>query len=338
MPSTIDMSKPEAGEERVEKQNFVSIKDMQQKIICFCNKLLDDELQFNVEETMEYLVSYMHDCHRILYSEFSNLIYAYYEKHNPNDASQKISTMLSHIEKLIDYTQTNTFKEKLLNSNNAKDYEDASKAVIKIWDHISLAQQQYNMLKMSDTEYKQKIDERLSPFQRDLLKELNSQLLTMIGIFTALAFLLFGGISSLENLFANSSMPTLKFMVVGSIWGFCLLNLLYIFLFCVGKMSNLKFGSEEDYTIFQKYAIVWWSDFILVTIMCLSFWAYYLQKNNSYQWANNLFLKHSFFFTVIWIGIACIMGSILIKLTKKRNLHKTKHLQNPLLKIFLTTN
>lgn len=323
MPSNIDMAKLERGEEKLKKdqsseKNNMPIREMQQRIDVFCNKLLDDEPEFDVIETMEYLVSYLHECHRILYSEFSNQIYAYYENHNPDEASKAVSTMLSHMEKLIEHVQTSEFKIKTQEADNKKDYEDVSKAVIKIWDHISLAQQQYSMLKMSDTEYKQKIDERLMPFQKDLSKELNSQLLTMIGIFTALAFLLFGGISSLENLFANSSMPTLKFMIVGSIWGFCLLNLLYIFLFCVGKMSNLNLGLEQDdSTIFQRYAIVWWSDFILGAIMISSLWAYYLQKNDSYEWVDNIFLEHSSVFTIILFIIIGKIGYELLKVTRK---------------------
>lgn len=319
MKSNIDMAKHEEGEEKVKtNQNSeninVPISVMQEKIRGFCEKLLKNEPEFDVENTMDYLVSYLHDCHRILYSAFSNHIYQYYQEHSSDNAAQAVGTMLSHIEKLISYAQTTEYKTKMQESKNKTDYEDASKAVIKIWDHINLAQQQYTMLKMSDTEYKQKIDERLTPFQ----KELNSQLLTMIGIFTALAFLLFGGISSLENLFANAAMPMLKFMVVGSIWAFCLLNLLYIFLLCVGKMANLSAGAmQDDSTVFQKYAIVWWSDFILGAIMSLSLWAYYLQKNDSHQWFDNIFLEHSSIFTLILIFAIGKLGYKLLKATKK---------------------
>lgn len=319
MNSNINVKKHEDGEEQVQKssKNNTSILKMQERIGIFCNKLLDDEEHFDVTKTMEYLMKYLHEYHRILYSEFSNRIYAYYEEHSLDDASEAVGTMLSHMEKLIDYVQTTEFETKKQGAHSIKDYEDASKAVIKIWDHINLAQQQYTMLKMSDEEYRRKIDDRLTPFQKDLSKELNAQLLTMIGIFTALAFLLFGGISSLENLFANASMPTLKFVVVGSTWGLCLLNLLYIFLLCVGKMSNLTFGLEkENLTIFQRYAIVWWSDFILGSFMIFSLWGYYLQKNDSYEWFNNIFLEHSSVFTIALICIFLKFGWELFKATR----------------------
>lgn len=319
----INLGKFENDENDIKEPNFsdkdidTEIAEMQERISEFCKNLLDKDV-FNVEQSIDYLVQYIHDCHRILYSAFSNQIYAYYESHNSKEASQTIGTMLTHIEKLIAYTKTENFSKKMELSSDPTDYTDTSKALIKIWDHVSLAAQQYSMLKSSDEEYNQKIDERLTPFQKDLSKELNSQLLTMIGIFTALAFLLFGGISSLENLFANSSMPTLKFMIVGSIWGLCLLNLLYIFLFCVGKMANLSIEStRNDSTIFQEYAIVWWSDFILGAIMIFSLWLYYLQRNDSYKWFNNIFLEHSSIFTLILIFVIGKIGYKLLKLTKK---------------------
>lgn len=41
-------------------------------------------------------------------------------------------------------------------------------------------------------------------------------------------------------------------------------------------MANLSFASkDEEETIFQKYAIVWWKDFILLSII-ISLWGYYL--------------------------------------------------------------
>lgn len=326
--SKIDLAKSEKGEERVKeiktldsdkKATDVEINEMQSRIRVFCEKLSNDKQSFNKVDTFDYLVQYIHDCRRILYSEFSNTIYVYYDEHDPKDASQTIGTMISHVEELLAYTKSEEFKQKMEAAENTKDYEDAQKAIVKIWDHISLAQQQYSMLKQSDEEYNEKIDKRLMPFQKDLTKEMNAQLLTMIGIFTALAFLLFGGISSLENLFANSSMPVFKFMVVGSIWGLCLLNLLYIFLFCVGKMANLTIAPEEkDLTIFQKYAIVWWSDFLLISIMAISLWGYYLKVNDSYEWFDNIFLEHSSIFTIIILVLIAKVGSILMKVTRKK--------------------
>lgn len=319
----INLGKFENDENDIKEPNFsdkdidTEIPEMQERISEFCKNLLDKDV-FNVEQSIDYLVQYIHDCHRILYSAFSNQIYAYYESHNSKEASQTIGTMLTHIEKLIAYTKTESFSKKMELSSDPTDYTDTSKALIKIWDHVSLAAQQYSMLKSSDEEYNQKIDTRLIPFQKELSKEMNTQLLTMIGIFTALAFILFGGISSLENLFANSSMPVFKFMVVGCIWSLCLLDLIYVFLYCIGKMSNLSSDlSQNDLNIFQRYAIIWWSNYVLVAIMLLSLWAYCLDITNNYGWFEKIFVEHSLIFTIIIAAFILLFGYILSRKTQK---------------------
>ncbi|WP_294708741.1 hypothetical protein [uncultured Fusobacterium sp.] len=290
-------------------KNIANIYTMQKNINIICNKLLEDD--FELEETSELFIDYIKKYNRILYSSFSNLIYAYFEKNNSEVANQKIGTMLANVENLIEYFESFNYDEE-----NKKYYEDARKASIKIWDHINLAQQQYSMLKMSDEEYKSKISKNLEPFKNALSNELNSQLLTMIGIFTSLAFLLFGGISSLENLFDNSNMPTLKFMIVGSIWGLCLINLLFVFIFCINKMINSKPSYTEDvFAFFQRYAIVFWSDFVLISILICSLWAYYLQKKNSYLWIDNIILGKEPLYTALLLIAILISGSILFHFT-----------------------
>lgn len=50
-----------------------------------------------------------------------------------------------------------------------------------------------------------------------LSKEMNGQLISLVSIFTALSFLIFGGISSLDNIFVGAKdIPVTKLMIVGS--------------------------------------------------------------------------------------------------------------------------
>ena len=188
-----------------------------------------------------------------------------------------------------------------------------------------MAQMQYSSLKQTDEEYKKKFNASIEPIKDNITKDLNAQLLTMVGIFTALAFLIFGGISSLDNIFANQEIPILKLMIVGSVWGLCILNLIFVFLFCVGKMTKLKITStnEPDATIFQKYPIVWWSNLVSVSIMILSMWGYYITKRNIHTWFDQICFKNPMWATIIGTGV--ILAVIifitckLIKATKHTN-------------------
>lgn len=112
-------------------------------------------------------------------------------------------------------------------------------------------------------------------------KEMNAQMITMIGIFTALAFLIFGSISSLDGVFENIKMPIFKAMNIGLIWGTCVLNMIFVFLYCVGKMTKLNFKSNQSTqaNIFQRYPIVWWTNLILIGLLMITAWGYFIQQS-----------------------------------------------------------
>lgn len=263
----------------------VITEEMSEKITEICNQLFTDSSQFDEINAFNMILRYIKGYHRLLYSQISNIVYAFYNEHTTEEATNALGTMISNIEKIVAYTGTKDYRErkqKVGQLEEKKFYEDTEKALIKIWDHVNLAQTQYSGLKQTDEEYKRKFNNSIQPFKENLVKDMNAQLLTMVSIFTALAFLVFGGISSLGSIFSNHEIPLLKVIIVGSVWGLCILNLIFVFLFCVGKMTGLNFksNSEPDANIVQKYPIVWWSDLIILTILAGSLWAYYIHKEN----------------------------------------------------------
>ena len=147
-----------------------------------------------------------------------------------------------------------------------------------------------------------------------MTKEMNAQLLTLVSIFTALAFLVFGGISSLDNIFSLSEIPLLKIIASGLVWGLCIFNLIFVFLFCVGKMTHLNFKSTDspDATIFQKYPIVWWCDLLLVSLLLICLWLYFMQREEISIWFINICVKNtelsSVIGTIMLLGVIIFMG------------------------------
>ena len=263
----------------------VITEEMAEKIKEICDLLFTDSSQFDEIKAYNMIFRYIRCYYRLLYSQISNIVYANYNEHTTEEATNALGTMISNIEKIVAYTGTQEYEERRSKAKQPQDkkiYEDTEKVLIKIWDHINLAQTQYYGLKQTDEEYVKKFNDSIEPFKKDLVKDMNAQLLTMVSIFTALAFLVFGGISSLGSIFSNHEIPLLKVIIVGSVWGLCILNLIFVFLFCVGKMTGLNFksNSEPDANIVQKYPIVWWSDLIILTILAGSLWAYYIRKEN----------------------------------------------------------
>lgn len=187
--------------------------------------------------------------------------------------------------------------------------DDAKKSVIKIWDHINLAQQQYLVLKQTDQEYDVRFKNNIEIYKNEITKEMSQQLISLVGIFTALAFLIFGGISSLDDIFNVHGVPLIKLMCTGTVWGISILNLVFVFLFCVCKMTNTAFKSTEDKNanIFQMYPIVWWCNLILFSLLLCFSWIYYLSSHNLLIWFEEYMLVSN-------INIKVIIGSIFILL------------------------
>ncbi|MBF0580379.1 hypothetical protein IM774_11500 [Erysipelotrichaceae bacterium RD49] len=145
--------------------------------------------------------------------------------------------------------------------------KEIPRILTKIWDHIQLAQQQYYTFELAS---EKATDEKLRDFQKTLSSEMTSQLLSMVGIFTALSFLLFGTISSLENAFSSlSETPILKVMIVACLWGLVLLNTVFVFLYCVGRMCNLTTNesNSNDESFFKRNPLYIWSNFILIALL-----------------------------------------------------------------------
>ena len=325
MARRIDITRTDKDEKEV-VQIDNRLNEMEEKVKGFCQALLGDAKKFNEAQVCEDLVAYIGEYHRILYSPISNTIYQYYQEHESEEASKKIGSMLSNVESVIDYTKTEAFDNLKNESSKPQDYEDASKAILKIWDHISLAQQQYSMLKKSDKEYKKQIDDRLLPFKEDLTKDMNAQLITMVGIFTALAFLIFGSMSALDNVFTNIKFPVFKLMSIGSVWGLCVLNLVFVFLFCVGKMTKMNFASTTDSqaSIFRKYPVVWWSNWTILGILLLSLLGYYFSMDGKHEWFDDICLNNpTVFFIIGLVGIISLMAFLAWRLLKETRFEKS---------------
>lgn len=248
--------------------------EMSERMDGICRSLLVQNNEFEIEEVFQDLCDYISIYSRILYAPISNMIYDVYESHeDPNEIDNIIGNMVSNVDALREYAY---------HKDEGDISKDAKKVVIKIWDHINLANQQYKRLKESEDEYKKRFDRIFAPIKESITKDMSAQLLSMVGIFTALAFLVFGGITSLGNIFSNETLPVLKLMMIGCIWGICILNVVFVFLFCVGKMTKLNFKSTDNpnASIFKKYPIVWWSNLIAIDILMISSWLYYFSRKN----------------------------------------------------------
>lgn len=72
----------------------------------------------------------------------------------------------------------------------------------------------------------------------------------------------------------------------------------------------------QEYTIFQKYPIVWCSDFIVCAILVMSMWRYFITQGNIHSWLNDFSQKNKegvliggtvvIFFAIIILGVVLL--------------------------------
>jgi len=309
---------------KIEKNGIEDkFSEMSNEIANICKKLANKKNSSGnnkYEKQILYdIVSYIKKYDRILYSEISNSIFGLYDKNIPPEVTEeKIGNMQTNILKVVEYAYGSEYN-KIIEEKDLDEKELYAKAKIislKVQDHINLAQQQCNSLKQSDEEYKEKFEKNIADFKENLTKEMNEQLITLVSIFTALAFLLFGGISSLDNIFSEiSTTSILKLIIIGCIWGICLVNLIFVFLFCVSKMTRLSFTSTSspEATIFQKYPIFWWTNYIIISIFGISAYFYFLEENYYMEWL--LERSREELGIVSFVG-GCVLLILIIKMRK----------------------
>ena len=323
MPTKIKVTKGNPSSEKSYYNGHISKMEYETKD--FFDYLATPSGEFEESKAFDKLLAYIQNHHRMLYSVISNIVYAY-----NIDADQQIGTIMSNLDKLINYCQIPEEIEKkkrcLSDDQTSEMVDDTKNYTIKLWDHVSLANHQYHVLKQTDTEYDEKFKVRISAFKEELTREVNGQLLTMVSIFTALAFLIFGSISSLDGIFENNQIPLLKTMAIGLVWGICVLNMLFVFLFCIGKMTKLSFKSDNSQTasIFRQYPIVWWSNFTLSALLLVIGWLYFISKSNIFNYIISAFEKHTIASMAIGsITIIVIIAIAFIMLRTKSAGNKT---------------
>ena len=200
---------------------------------------------------------------------------------------------------------------------------DIETMIDKFWDHSNLAQRQKTLLSVNDEDFALRFEKHAKPYSDNLARELNKELISLVSIFTALSFIVFGGISSLDNLFEEAgSIPIIELVIVGCIWSFCILNLVFSFVYLVSKLTKLpiRATNKPDATLVQKYPFWVWSNYFLLLIFAVFCWLYYVDYSNSGSWLILFSQEHSILSAII--GCVCIalpFGNIGCQLISTKN-------------------
>lgn len=290
-------------------QKGTSYEELKRRMQGICTSLNWSSDEYNPAKTIDSIKKYLEKQERILYSEISGFFFSLDEENQGN--------FISNVETLL-----------VLCMEDLK-YEKQREYVLKIYDHVHLATYQVEKLrsKREDDELKQIISKNLDPVRdklekqieskvRDTEKAMYAQLISLIGIFTAMAFLVFGSISALDNIFNNiQTVSVYKLMIIGCIWGLCVLNLIFIFIYYVSKMTKLDLG-------INTYKVIAWSNLVLICILLISIWGCYIKSVGIGEWFdiiaknNAVIINLAGFFAIIIFALISVV--VIAKLGKEK--------------------
>ena len=100
-------------------------------------------------------------------------------------------------------------------------------------------------------------------------------------------------------------------MIIGCIWGFCVVNLVFVFMIFISKITKNSIREIEDQNakIYKKYPFMFWCDYILLAIFLSSLWIYYLEYSQSANWLLTFAKNHGKSFSII--GTLIIIGGFI---------------------------
>lgn len=199
--------------------------------------------------------------------------FVFEKKFNEEDSGY----FLTNVETLVSLAQNNYEQDKT-NREKLQVY----KMVLKIQDHINLAMQQQALVNKTHKEMIAETEKLLLPKINEITKDITTQLVSLVALFTALSFIVFGAISSLDgimNALAESTKNTnsvLPPIIVTLVWAFFVMNLLFSFMYFVlriiRKDGNMEMNKKCN--VVQKYPVIFLANYILLacTTVCGFLW------------------------------------------------------------------
>ena len=217
------------------KQKIILQKSSQHELI---DKLIEQD--FNVLDWLNDFNNYARQYPRFLYSDITLQIF-------DKSDGETTALLLTRLDEVIDIIQEDKNMTKddppVPSVENTKVFlsSEKYKLIYKLYDHCSLAHiQRLAYLKTkSDIEFE--VKQSFSPKLDDFQKDITAQLVSLVAIFTALSFVIFGGINILGNMLGNAvNMRLPKIMLIGDLWMLCMTNLFILFITLIGKLLNKK--------------------------------------------------------------------------------------------------
>lgn len=306
---------PKADDQSNPKQHHLVMED---EMVHLCRGLSDSTQGFDhlIDTWLSELDAYLSKYDRLLYSTITNFIYGLNE--------EEYAIFEVNLYYVFEEVMNRPLPEK---ADDARAAALRRRHVLKFYDHVNLARRQSTLYSDKKNNLEEMIAAQIEPKLAASAKDLTSQLIGMVAIFTALSFIVFGGISSLESLFAKLPCNTdtvLPVIIVALAWTLCIGNLLFAFMYFVLHVIGVKPDlSAEKGNPIQRYPLVFFTNYVLGSGLLVFSAAMYAKVHGIGKGIYTFVLSHNdwvFFIALAFIvGVIFATGRFLLRLYKKTN-------------------
>ncbi len=250
--------------EYLDKVNDLEVEDVismnPSLILEMTNSLYKDNQRHKYSDILSYIISFENNNTQntainedLLYLSIKLGAIQTYLESIKNENSNKLLKLVDHIELEInrkEYFEAMTSKKYNVMSKSFVDKIEEHKSNLEVLkSDVNKEQSQLDKMKESVTNATKSI-ETVQSQSNETTKKINDvyvQFITILGIFTAIVFALFGGISSMGEivtLFSNSSISIYKATTIILLCSATMLNTLYLFVYLIGKLIDKPVGFQ----------------------------------------------------------------------------------------------
>lgn len=231
-----------------DKNEYSFLETIQAETVNLAKSLNTPEQEFNIDDFEKLLDDYLTKYSRILYSSFTAYIYRLKSEKKDKEIDNMSGNLVSIISSF-------NVEEKI---------EDRQKILLKLYDHISLATRQASTMEVTKEKVDpyilkatEKIKSQLENLNQDMIvyKErmradieaqkdsLMSQMIAIVAIFVSISFVMFGGMSLINDLFTHvdgQPVPLVELICLGCLIGIVMIVVMYCFVMFILSITRNK--------------------------------------------------------------------------------------------------
>ena len=243
------------SESIIEGSDYTSITSKQkERINNILNMLQTPSDKFDEQVQNTYLeFKKISKKERILYSEITNRIFDIDDKED--------GTILSNAEKLVDYADANM--------NENEDDIRCYRMICKFWDHCNLAYKQKELNKNTQESLNNQFKSYMEPYIKDFKqseKEMQTQYISILGIFAAIVLAFTGGMTLSASVLNNIHHASVYKLIIIA----CIVGLIFMFMMWLLMDFIRSIHGQLD----RKYRVIIAFSIALIIIALAAFHCY----------------------------------------------------------------